>query len=133
MLIIADSGVSLEHSTDAASLLKEILSDASIQASAQSFLTRERVFKERQRKTVCVQQGECARVNLSNEPDVILESNAATTCIIAVAVCKVTGIACIAHLDGASEAAFGQWLRRMTHPSIYLVGDFVLSQGRVRN
>lgn len=128
MLICSESEITSDNK---AHLLQAVLRNASIQASAKAFLTRACADYEVKRKTICVQQGECARIQLEADPDVVLESDGATTCVIGVAICKETSQACIAHFDSSSNLRFTQWLEGMTRPEIYLAGDFILPEREV--
>ena len=134
MLVCAEQDPSFDAFTNPETLLQAVLSAAWLKAATTSFLKRESDI-DRQRKVVGVVQKESARVALLDEPDIVLSSNSATTCVIAVAVCHHSGYASVAHFDEgvATRANFVQWLRDMTHPDVYLVGDFALpTESRVR-
>lgn len=78
------------------------------------------------RKSVFVLQGEFAEVDIARDPDIVISSGQATTCVVGVAVCKQSNIACICHMDGRSStlAHLRRWLRGMIKPVVYLVGGY---------
>lgn len=77
-------------------------------------------------KSAFVMQGELARIDTRIDPDLLLSSGQATTCIIAAAICSESHTACICHMD---QSTFGRshiqkWLQGMQSPCIYLVGGY---------
>ena len=127
MLVCAEQDPSFDAFTNPEALLQAVLQNEWLRKATTSFLKRDSDIECR-RKAVGVVQEESARVALLDEPDIVLSSDSATTCVIAVAVCHHSGYASVAHFDEgvATKANFVQWLRDMTHPNVYLVGDFVL-------
>lgn len=81
------------------------------------------------RKFAFVLQAELAEVDIAHDPEIMLSSSQATTCVVGVAVCRESNTACICHMDGgsSSEAHLQRWLRGMTKPTVYLVGGYKVS------
>jgi hypothetical protein len=71
----------------------------------------------RTKKCISVLQNETASVEFEVD-DAVLASDDATTCVIAVAVCRATGVASIAHFDelsSASDVCFRKFMSHVQH------------------
>jgi len=128
------------HTEIAAAVTSHPSISASSEALASSSLGHAD-FPERERKFIYVLQGETASVEYEVD-DAVLASDDATTCVIAAAVCRDTGVATIAHFDeltsksrvcldkflAASERSSAEHDAVLSH-DLYLLGGMVESSG----
>lgn len=121
MVLIVDS-------TPIASVnLQNLLNAPGILLAAADFRSKSSGAEDFSRtKSAYVLQGELARIDTRVDPDVLLSSSQATTCVIAVAICQESQTACICHMDQVTEGPqhLEQWLKGMRKPDIYLVGGY---------
>jgi hypothetical protein len=111
-------------------LLRDVLQQDAVLAANTRFLAPSNGYFPRDFvKHVSVMQGECAAIDLKSEPiDVVVSSQDATTCCIAVVRCLASERLFITHLDqpGGRQIAFVQdAVAAMTRPELWLVGGFV--------
>ena len=83
------------------------------------------------RKCIVVLQREMAMVQTNDEPPLLIGSEDATTCVIAVADCRETGWACSIHVDDNTliRETVELLLSGMKKPVLYLVGAYCDKQG----
>jgi Protein N-terminal asparagine amidohydrolase len=99
----------------------------SLQASNVCFLQSDGFVAKTFIKHIAIMQGECAAIDLSKEPsDVVVSSQDATTCCIAILRCMQSRRLFITHLD-APEAHKIAFVRKavdsMTRPDLWLLGS----------
>ena len=108
------------------SCLMQVLSHPDIQAEAQAFLDSRRGWPVSQRRKVCVLQREFAVLDFQREPDSILYSVEATTCLIVAAVQGSRAV--LTHIDDYRQLP--DLLQSMHQPSIWLLGAFCDPKGQ---
>ena len=106
--------------------LMQVLSHPDIQADAQAFLDSTRGWPVSQRRKICVLQREFAVLDLQREPDSILYSIEATTCLIVAAVQGSQAV--LTHIDDYRQLP--DLLQSMQQPSIWLLGAFCDPKGQ---
>ncbi|GMH34072.1 hypothetical protein BSKO_01906 [Bryopsis sp. KO-2023] len=123
MLLIQD--LPLDCADEGRGLLNRILAFPGIATTASEFLSRRCTADQfADRKSLFILQKELARVDVSKDPDCVLSSAEATTCVIGVAICRETESAAVCHFDEGSKISVQQWLEGMSKPTIYLVGAY---------
>eukprot|EP00210_Caulerpa_lentillifera_P002098 g2013.t1 len=120
---------------DADDLLNNVIKNESQVQRVIDFMNRRQSTEiEKNRKIVIVKQGELARVDTKAENGVLLASDEATTCVIAVAHCTKSCLVSIAHFDDRTTTpeSINQWLTGMQEPSVFLMGDYLTGSARRR-
>lgn len=104
----------------------QVLSHPDIQAEAQAFLDSRRGWPASQRRKICVLQREFAVLDCQREPDSILYSIQATTCLIVAAIQGSRAV--LTHIDDYRQLP--DLLQSMQQPSIWLLGAFSDPKGQ---
>ena len=104
----------------------QVLSHPDIQAEAQAFLDSRRGWPVSQRRKICVLQREYAVLDLQREPDSLLYSIDATTCLIVAAVQGSRAV--LTHINDYRQIP--DLLQSMQQPSIWLLGAFCDAKGQ---
>lgn len=128
-----DDGLTKDKVTGMDDLLRNIVDDVNHQNRAIEFVNRKPLSEfTKNRKIVIVRQAELARVDTNQDKGVLLASDEATTCIIAVAHCHESSLASIAHFDDGTtnQSSIDRWLDGMHRPSVFLLGDYLLNSNR---
>lgn len=126
--VTSNDGLRRDKVSGKEDLLRNIVDNANHQNRAIEFVNRKPSSElTENRKIVIVKQAELARVDTKEEKGVLLASDEATTCVIAVAHCQESSLASIAHFDDGTttQSSIDRWLSGMHRPSIFLLGDYV--------
>ena len=131
-------GEPLPVHTDGYELFKQLENSEELLAANNDFVAKITVGEEDKRqeildrKCIVVLQREIAMVQTNEEPPLLIGSEDATTCVIAVAECRETGWACSVHIDDGitlMRETVELLLSGMKKPVLYLVGGYCDKEG----
>eukprot|EP00803_Ostreobium_quekettii_P011229 evm.model.scf_835.2 EVM.evm.TU.scf_835.2 scf_835:4670-6480(-) len=118
---------------DCPDVIAAVTADPSVGAAVDAFLSGPQVVVDSSRRCIHVAQGEFCCTDLrAGTAGLWLGSSEATTCVIAVAICRSSELASVGHFDDSckrSSEGIKAWIRGMRRPRVYLVGAYQDADG----